>query len=274
MAAYIFLFGALGLIFGSFFNVVIHRLPQVLDHNLSKNLPKQSVLKNISYPKSHCPSCKNAIPWYDNIPLLSWVFLLGRCRRCRTSISPIYITVECITMLFFSYSYWRYGLSLEAFVWIAFFSLLILLFFIDLQSFYLPDVLTYTLTALGLLLSFVGLTGIDLTVSLMGGTLGFLLFFLINLLYKLWRKVDGFGGGDMKLLAGLGSWMGFKSLLPIVMLSSIIAICFAILMLVIGRRYKMNSMLPFGPFLILSGLMVYVSLHLYPIAFMRYFYEL
>ena len=123
-------------------------------------------------------------------------------------------------------------------------------------------------------MSFMGLSGIDMITSLLGCLLGFLIFFLINFLYKTWRGVDGFGASDKLLLAGLGSWLGFKSLYPIIMFSSLFGLGFMLVMLAFGRNYKMETMLPFGPFLILSSLLVYIHLYVYPITFMRFFYEL
>jgi leader peptidase (prepilin peptidase)/N-methyltransferase len=270
---YIF-FGIIGLIFGSFFNVVIHRLPKFLDKNLTNKNTKLSLVKALSYPNSHCPSCKKSIKWFDNIPVLSWLFLQGKCRQCRKKISSLYALVELTTMCAFMFVYWQYGLSFEALGWIVFFSLIILLFFIDLTSFYLPDIFTYPLIGAGLLMSFVGLSGIHFTNALIGCALGFLIFFGINLLYKKWRGTDGFGASDKILLAGLGSWLGFKSLYPVIMFSSLFGLLFMFVMLAFGRKYKMETMLPFGPFLILSSLLVYIHLYVYPITFMRFFYEL
>ena len=270
---YIF-FGIIGLIFGSFFNVVIHRLPKVLNKNLTNKNTKLSIVKALSYPNSHCPSCKKSIKWFDNIPVLSWLFLQGKCRQCRKKISSLYALVELTTMCAFMFVYWQYGLSFTALGWVVFFSLIILLFFIDLTSFYLPDIFTYPLIGVGLLMSFVGLSEIHFTSALIGCALGFLIFFGINLLYKKWRGTDGFGASDKILLAGLGSWLGFKSLYPIIMFSSLFGLGFMLVMLAFGRKYKMETMLPFGPFLILSSLLVYIHLYVYPITFMRFFYEL
>ena len=114
----------------------------------------------------------------------------------------------------------------------------------------------------------------DITTSLLGCFLGFFIFFFINYFYKAWRGIDGFGASDKILLAGLGSWLGFKSLYPIIMFSSLFGLGFMLFMLAFGRKYKMETMLPFGPFLILSSLLVYIHLYVYPITFMRFFYEL
>jgi leader peptidase (prepilin peptidase)/N-methyltransferase len=151
---------------------------------------------------------------------------------------------------------------------------MILLFFIDLQSFYLPDILNYALIGFGLFFSYFGLTGIDFMPSILGGIFGFLSFFLVNFIYRFWRKRDGFGGGDIKLLAGLGSWFGVTSLMPIIIISSVLAIFFSGIMLVLGNKYKMTSMLPFGPFLVLSALIVYANIFLYPLPMMSLFYVL
>lgn len=270
---YIF-FGVLGLIFGSFFNVVIYRLPKILDDKANKKTSKSSVLKYLSYPNSHCPSCKKTIKWYDNIPLLSWFLLRGQCRYCKSKISLIYPVVELITMAFFIFCYMTYGLTLAIVVWIIFFSILTLLFFIDMTSFYLPNILTYPLIVSGLFFSLFGFTEINITTSLIGSVLGFLVFLVINKLYKRWRGIDGFGGADKLLLAGLGGWLGYKSLYPIIMFSSFLGLGFMLLMLLIGKNYQMETRLPFGPFLILSSLLVYIHLYVYPITFMRFFYEL
>ena len=270
---YIF-FGILGLIFGSFFNVLIYRVPTILEANLKNPSDKQSFLKKISYPSSHCPVCKNTLRWFENIPLISWILLRGKCRYCKTDISFLYFFVESLTMLSFLFVYWHYGITFSALGWIVFFSLLILLFFIDLKSYYLPNIFTYPLIGLGLLMSLFGLSGIDITTSLLGCFLGFFIFFFINYFYKAWRRMDGFGASDKILLAGLGSWLGFKSLYPIIMFSSLFGLGFMLVMLAFGRKYKMETMLPFGPFLILSSLLVYIHLYVYPITFMRFFYEL
>ena len=270
---YIF-FGILGLIFGSFFNVLIYRVPITLEANLKNPSDKQSFLKKISYPSSHCPFCKNTLRWFDNIPLVSWILLGGKCRDCKTGVSFLYFFVEFITMLSFLFFYWQYGLTLNALAWAVFFSLLILLFFIDLKSFYLPNIFTYPLIGFGLLMSLLDLSGIDIIASLLGCLLGFFIFFFINYFYKAWRGMDGFGASDKILLAGLGSWLGFKSLYPIIMFSSLFGLGFMLVMITFGRKYKMETMLPFGPFLILSSLLVYIHLYVYPITFMRFFYEL
>ena len=268
------IFGILGLIFGSFFNVLIYRVPKILEANQKKTSNKQSLLKKISYPSSHCPVCKNTLRWFDNIPLVSWILLGGKCRYCKTNISFLYFFVELLTMLSFLFVYWQYGLNFNALGWAAFFSLLILLFFIDLRSFYLPNIFTYPLISLALLMSLFGLSGIDMTTSLLGCLLGFFIFFLINYFYKRWRGIDGFGASDKILLAGLGSWLGYKSLYPIIMFSSLFGLGFMMVTLAFGKKYKMETMLPFGPFLILSSILVYVHLYVYPLTFMRFFYEI
>ena len=270
---YVF-FAVVGLIFGSFFNVIIFRVPRILENNLNNKTPKQSILKNISYPQSHCLSCKKTIRWFNNIPLLSWLYLRGKCKSCGVFISPIYIIVEFITMLCFVFIYAHYGLHIEALGWLLFFSLLIILFFTDLTSFYLPNIFTYPLIGIGILFSLFGWTSIDIQSSLIGGVLGFLLFFIINFCYKAWRGINGFGDADKILLAGLGVWLGYKSLYPIIMFSSFVGLGFMLIMFSLGKRYQMETRLPFGPFLISSGLLVYIHLHVYPITFMRFFYEL
>ena len=177
-------------------------------------------------------------------------------------------------MAFFVFCFWQYGISWATLVWISFFSLLVLLFFIDLTSFYLPNLLTFPLAILGIVCSLLGFTNIDIKTSVIGLIFGFLIFFVINRLYRIWRGIDGFGDADKILLAGLGGWFGFKSLYPIIMFSSFFGLGFALIMLALGQKFQVESKLPFGPFLILSGILVYVHLHIYSLTFMRFFYEI
>tara|TARA_B100000902_G_C27264121_1_gene892491 strand:+ start:381 stop:1196 length:816 start_codon:yes stop_codon:yes gene_type:complete len=252
----------LGLIFGSFFNVVIYRTPIVLDGQLKKQ-KQSSLLKKLSWPASFCPSCKIKLNWFDNIPLLSWLILKGQCRNCHQPIKIRYLIVELLTASIFSYCFYTFGFSFTAIYWIALFSILVILFFIDLETFYLPDFFTYFLIVLALTGSYFEITYITIINSLIGCVVGFLVLYVINFLYKSFRKVDGFGGGDFKLLAGLGAWFGWPSLLIIIGISSILALVIILLTTIFSqRKLQLNSMLPFGPFLILSGLLMYADTYL------------
>ncbi len=252
----------LGLIFGSFFNVVIYRTPIFLEGKFKKK-QQASLLNQLAWPASFCTSCKAKIKWFDNIPILSWLALKGRCRDCHKTIKIRYCIVELLTALIFSYIFLQYSLSFTTLYWIALFSVLLILFFIDLETFYLPDFLTYFLVILALIGSYFEITNINIFDSFIGCVVGFLVLYVVNFLYKAYRKVDGFGGGDFKLLAGLGAWFGWPSLLIIIGISSILALIFILLMSIFKQsKFQLNSMLPFGPFLILSGLFMYANTYL------------
>lgn len=253
----------LGLIFGSFFNVVIYRIPIVLDAKLKGN-KDYSLVKYLSWPASFCPNCKNKIAWLDNIPIFSWILLNGKCRNCKNPIKTRYLVVELLSAIIFSYSYLKFGFSFETIFWIGLFSILIILFFIDAETFFLPDFFTLPLILLCFIGSYLGFTNLILIDSVVGAILGFLVLFLVNLFYKAWRKVDGFGGGDFKLLAGLGAWFGWLSLPIIIGMSSIFGLLYVLIMTLIKeKKVQLNTMLPFGPFLILSSLFVYVNSYIF-----------
>jgi len=252
----------LGLIFGSFFNVVIYRTPIFLDGKF-KNKKQASLLNQLAWPASFCTSCKAKIEWFDNIPVLSWLNLKGRCRHCRQTIKIRYFIVELFTAFIFSYSFLKFGFSYTTIYWIALFSILTILFFIDLETYYLPDLFTFTLILLALVGSYLEITQIAIADALVGAVIGFFVLYAVNFLYKLARKVDGFGGGDFKLLAGLGALFGWPSVLIIIGTSSILGlVCILLITTLKQKKIQLNSMLPFGPFLILSGLIMYADTYL------------
>ena len=231
----LFLFG---LIFGSFGNVVIYRLPK-----------GQSVVS----PRSRCPGCGQLIAWYDNIPVLSWLILRGRCRRCKIKISARYPFVELLTGLTFAGLGWRYGLSYSLIEYLIFAWSLIICSFIDFDHMILPD--TFTLSGI-----VIGLVGAALNpersfVSSLGGVVlggGFL--WAIAYLYLVLRKQDGMGGGDIKLLAWIGAVLGWPGV-PFVVLSSSILGSVVGLTLAFRRKAGLKSVIPFGPYLALAALL-------------------
>ena len=244
----IFIASVLGLIIGSFLNVVIHRLPKsILDDQTDS-------LSCLLWPSSTAPCCDSQLNWYENVPVLSWLFLKGRCGHCGASINGRYVLVEAITALCFAISSWQFGLSLTGLVYALFMALVISLFFIDLETYLLPDKLTLPLLWLGLGASALGLTPVGPTDAILGACLGFTLPWSVNQLYKLVRKHDGFGGGDFKLLAALGAWTGWLQIVPILCVASILGLI-TIALLTVCKRQKlcMNKAFPFGPFLILAG---------------------
>lgn len=252
-----------GLIVGSFLNVVIHRLPKALfgddadesdDQGQDKQQSISENLRCLIHPGSMTPCCNQAIPWSDNIPLISWLRLKGRCRYCSTPISMRYFLVELFTGLGFAWIYTQFGFSWATPFYCLFLALLVALFFIDLETYYLPNYLTYSALALGLFGSLVGLTAISPLQSLLGACGGYLLPWAVNYLYRLIRKRDGFGGGDFKLLAVFGAWFGFAAIMPILAIASVVALL-TITVVMLSRKEKLTleRMLPFGPFLILAG---------------------
>ena len=233
----VLLFGG---IIGSFLNVCIYRLPRN---------------KSIVFPPSACPACAKRIEWYDNVPLISYLFLKGRCRGCGNRISIKYPLVESLTALFFFLLYKKYGLSLEFPVQMLFVALLIIISFVDLDFKIIPDTLSVGGVVAGLLLAFArpffGFLSAIYGVILGGGIL-----FAIAFIYQMVTKREGMGGGDIKLLAMIGSFCGVQGVLFTLMSASLFGTLVGLpLMLIKGEDTKYA--VPFGPFLSL-GALVYV----------------
>ena len=241
-----------GLIWGSFFNVLIHRIPKSI-----QSTKKESLFSAISFPKSYCPKCKKGLFIAHNIPVFSWLFLLGKCYFCKAKISIRYPLVELLSGFIFLFCFWQYDVTTEFFLWIIFFSILLILFFIDLETFLLPDCLTIPLILIGILKSLLYPDPIDLMNSIVGTLVGFFALFITNAIYKLWRGVDGFGFGDFKLLAALGAWFGAALILPIIVLGALVALLSIALLSCVGRRLNLQTMIPFGPALIAATLIIY-----------------
>ena len=205
-------------------------------------------------PPSTTPCCNHLLQWYENIPVLSWLWLKGKCRYCAKPISGRYVLVEVITAIAFFSAIWVYGFTWTGVFYCIFFSLAISLFFIDLETYLLPDVLTLALMWFGLVGSALEILPKSAKEAVIGASFGYLLPFSINTLYRLIRKKNGFGGGDFKLLAALGAWLGTLSIIPILGLASILALLVTGLsMLFRGETVSLQKMLPFGPFLLLAG---------------------
>jgi len=250
----IFIASVWGLIVGSFLNVVIHRLPKVVMGN-----PEAS-MEYLLWPSSTAPCCSSKLSWHENIPVLSWIFLRGRCGHCGCPITPRYIIVELLTAAAFAWSAWQFDLTYVGILYALFFSLAICLFFIDLETYLLPDHLTLAMLWLGLLGSSFGLLPVTPTDAIWGACLGYALPWSINRLYFLLRKHDGFGGGDFKLLAALGVWTGWVNIVPILCGASIIGLLMVGFAAAAKREnLSLTKAFPFGPFLILSGLGFIVS---------------
>ena len=253
--------GVFGLLVGSFLNVVIHRLPRMLERQWAAECAdftgqpaKEEERFNLLVPGSRCPQCGHAIRWYENIPVLSWIALRGRCSECKATISLRYPLVELVTAAFFALCGWRWGLTLQAAAWAAFAALLICLFLIDMDTQILPDDLNYTLLWLGLLVATLGWT-IPLKSAVWGAALGYGVFWTIFQAFKLATGKEGMGYGDFKLLAALGAWLGAEYLLAIILLSSIVGAVIGIALIVVGKLANKDIPMPFGPYLAGAGLL-------------------
>ncbi len=254
--------GVLGLLIGSFLNVVIYRLPKMMEREWAEEAaeitgqaaPEQEPF-NLVVPRSRCRECGHMIRWYENIPVLSWLVLRGKCSQCHTGISPRYPLVELITAAFFALCGWRWGLTLQAAAWAAFAALLICQFLIDFDTQILPDDLNYTLLWLGLIASALGWTGVPLRSAVWGAVLGYMVFWSIFQAFRLATGKEGMGYGDFKLLAALGAWLGAPYLLAIILLSSIVGAVIGIVLLVVGKLANKDIPMPFGPYLAGAGLL-------------------
>jgi leader peptidase (prepilin peptidase)/N-methyltransferase len=222
---------ALGAAIGSFLNVVIYRLPL-----------GQSIVR----PGSHCPRCQKAISWYDNIPILSYAMLGGRCRSCRSRISPKYPAVELLTATAAAGIVWRYGPSLEA-AWIfAFVATMIAITAIDWAHQIIPDPLSLGGVVLGWIGAAVCLD-LGLVQSLIGSLVGAGVILVIAALYKAFRKVDGMGGGDVKLMAMIGAFLGWKMVFPVLFIAALFGSLYGVYLMRAGRGGK--TAVAFGSFL-------------------------
>ncbi len=244
--SYIIVF-ILGSIWGSFSNVCIHRLPDN---------------KSVSRGRSYCPSCKKQIRWYDNIPIFSYVFLKAKCRDCSAKINVKYLLVELICALSFVWFFYLFGLSLTTLLFFILSIFFIIIFFIDLKHFIIPNELTFPLMAIGLLKSFDPNLNQYLFPnflnSLIGGVAGYIIIWMIIFIYKRFRNKEGMGLGDAKLLSAIGFWFGWISIPFILFFSSFIALVLALPSL-INKSKNLSSQIPFGPYLIL-GCILYLLL--------------
>jgi len=234
----------LGGLWGSFANVCIYRLP--LD-------------KGVVSGRSYCPKCKKQITWKDNIPIISYLLLSGKCRKCKKPISSKYALVEFLSILFFVIIYFLYGITLTTLLLMILSLSFIIIFFIDLKHFIIPNEITFSMMALGFFKSFdPNLNSIfpNYINSLIGGLLGYGIICSIIYFYKQVRKKEGMGLGDAKLFAVVGFWFGWLAIPFIIFLSSIIALLSVVPSLLKNSR-TMSSQIPFGPYIII-GTIIYL----------------
>ncbi len=249
----------LGLLVGSFLNVVILRLPRRMEHEwrlqaqefLGIEAEPENAPPDLVFKGSHCPQCRHDLSPLDNIPLFSWLFLRGRCRYCKAPISWQYPLVELLTALASATVAWKFGFDWPLAAGLVFTWILIAASGIDARTQLLPDQLTLPLLWLGLLLSLVPVF-VDPTTAIVGAAIGYLSLWSVYWLFKLSTGKEGMGYGDFKLLGALGAWMGAMSLLPIILLSSLIGAIVGGTVLAL-RGQDRSTPIPFGPFIAAAG---------------------
>ncbi len=231
-----FLFFLFGLIIGSFLNVCIYRIP---------------IGKSIVYPPSSCPNCNTRIKWYDNIPVLSYIALGGRCRNCKSKISFIYPAVELLTGILSLLIFLKYGLSIQTGAFLVFSYALIVGSFIDIKYYIIPDRISIGLIVVGIAFSY--FLPIGIKNSLLGAVGGFLLLYFVAILGQIVFKKEAMGGGDIKLLSGIGAFIGIKGILFTLFFASFLGSIVGVFLILIGKK-EITSKLPFGPYLSLSAI--------------------
>ncbi len=258
--------GILGLCVGSFLNVVVHRLPKMLEARWQADAADvlgQTAAANtattepitLSKPASRCPSCGHAIRWYENVPVISWLLLRGKCSACKTPISLRYPLVEAVTAGLFVVCGQQFGAQPTTLLWCGFVAVLLAASLIDWDTTLLPDDLTLPLMWAGLVVAALGWTALPLKDAVWGAVAGYLSLWSVYWLFKLTTGKEGMGYGDFKLLAALGAWLGWSMILPIVLGSSLIGAVVGIGMKVSGQLRE-GVYVPFGPFLAGAGLVV------------------
>lgn len=268
------LFALLGLLVGSFLNVVVHRLPLMLERLWRRDAQEMLAAAdsaptaeaaptteskadrfNLWTPASRCPHCSHQIRWYENVPVFSWLFLGGRCSQCRARISARYPVVEIANSLLWAYCIHRWGLGPTGLAWCFFVSMLLTAALIDWDTTLLPDNLTLPLLWAGLLASAMGWIEVPLKDSLFGAAIGYMVLWLIYWAFKLLTGKEGMGYGDFKLLAALGAWFGWQALIPIALFSSVVGAVIGIAMKIFSNLRE-GGYIPFGPFLAGAGFLV------------------
>lgn len=281
--------GLLGLVIGSFLNVVVHRLPQMLERDwladvagwlqddaamarvlagpaaapqraalaeqgqvLASQLEALSAL-TLSTPRSRCPHCARPVRWHENIPVLGWLLLRGRCAGCARPIGLRYPLVEAATAALFAAAAWFAGPTPAALVHCAVLALLVAAALIDLDTTLLPDNLTLPIVAIGLVAAWQGWTPVSLPDAALGALFGYGALWAVSTAYRLVRGVQGMAEGDFKLLAGLGAWLGWQVLPAVILLSSAVGAAVG-LFLIVARGHGRNVPIPFGPYLAGGGI--------------------
>ncbi len=255
------LFGVFGLLVGSFLNVVIYRLPKMLEAEWAENCAEMAGTLaparepfNLARPRSRCHNCQHQIRWFENIPIFSYLALRGRCAKCNTPIGVRYPLVELATGLVFAALASQHGLTPIGLAWTALACLLLAQFFIDFDTQLLPDDLNYLILWLGLIATAMGWTGISLPSAVWGGVFGYLSLWTVYQVHHRLTGKHGMGHGDFKLLAGLGAWFGVEYLVAMILLSSVVGSIIGGGLLLVGRLANRDIPIPFGPFLAGAGM--------------------
>ena len=248
-----------GLLVGSFLNVVIHRLPKIMERQwraecaeLAGSPPPPAEPFDLVRPRSSCPQCGHRITPLQNVPVASYLALGGRCAACRARIPVRYPLVEILGSAFAGFIAWRYGLSVAMLGALLFAWAMIALTFIDLDTFFLPDSITLPLLWIGLVLNLGGVFT-DIRSAVIGAAAGYLVLWIVFWAFKLLTGKEGMGYGDFKLLAAIGAWLGWKMLPLVILLSSFVGAAVGIALIVFARRGR-NVPIPFGPYLAAAGL--------------------
>lgn len=251
--------GILGLIIGSFLNVVIHRVPRIMQRESDNYVAQESGQPlphidryNLMVPRSACPHCNHQITALENIPVISYLALRGKCRECKAPISARYPVVELVTGGLSFFLIWHFGSGWAGLGALIFAYLLIAMTFIDADTQLLPDDLTLPLLWLGLLINING-TFTSLQNAVVGAAIGYLSLWSVYWLFKLVTGKEGMGYGDFKLLAALGAWLGWSMLPIIILLSSVVGAIVGVSLIVFTKRGRDNP-IPFGPYLAAAGM--------------------
>ncbi len=252
--------GLIGLFVGSFLNVVIHRLPVMMEREWAEQAadlrgeptPPGPHL-NLATPRSRCPHCGNAIGPLDNIPIVSYLLLRGRCRHCKAAISGRYPLIELATAVLSGLAAWKFGYSMATLGALVFIWAMLALAFIDLDTQLLPDSITLPLIWVGLLFN-LGEVFTTLPNAVIGAVAGYMTLWLVFQLFRLVTGKEGMGYGDFKLLAAIGAWLGWQMLPLTILLSSVVGAAVGIALIVFSR-HKRSVPIPFGPYLAAAGLL-------------------
>ena len=264
------LVGVLGLLIGSFLNVVIHRLPRMMERQWAAECAQYAQDSgllaqggaattptaepfNLLTPRSRCPSCGHEVRWYDNIPVVSYLALRGRCSGCGTRISARYPLVELATAALFYACAMRWGWSMATLAWCGFSAALVALTLIDWDTTLLPDDITLPLLWAGLLAAALRWTAVPPVDAVIGAAAGYMSLWLVYWGFKLATGKEGMGYGDFKLFAALGAWFGWQALVPIILMASVIGAIVGIGMK-LASNLREGKYVPFGPFLAGGGL--------------------